>query len=353
MAQNAVGRLFRQSTTSSVCQSMLRPSQVRCFGSKSAIPTFTSTPSAELNEALDRFRQELFIPLGLPKRQRKSVFKPKYAQALEHDPITVKISENEEFTLTPKNRHELPSKKDAMEVLHMMVATKNFSNLFPFLSGLRMSNYILNNDRWEYIIRKAGQADKLGAVIECARQYSRTGLSLSNMNVARRLFFELHQMAQRADFKGEGVVKALDLAEKAASLMDSPEHSIRDDSTQDPKQQPFVIGTLLELSAACALEKQSPDDKVIHYAQRLHAAWDLGKFKDEYTSPSEKQARVEENLAVVHGIILANRIPKPTSSLGTLKSRVGPIETVLAKQLKGVKNKQVLTDKVAQRFIKE
>ncbi|OGE57090.1 hypothetical protein PENARI_c002G03733 [Penicillium arizonense] len=351
MAQTAVGRLFRQSTTSSVCQSMLRPSQVRSFGNKAAIPTFTSTPSAELNDALDRFRQELFIPLGLPKRQRKSMFKAKYAQTLEHDPITVKISENEEFTLTPKNKHELPSKKDAMEVLHMMVATKNFSNLFPFLSGLRMSNYILNNDRWEYIIRKAGQADKLGAVIECARQCSRTGLSLSNMNVARRLFFELHQMAQRADYQGIEVVKALDLAEKAASLMDSPEHSVRDDSASDPKQQPFVIGTLLELSAACALENEAAKTKVSDYARKLEAAWDLGKFTDDYPSPSEKQARVEENLAVIHGIELAHKLEKPSQSVLTLKSRMKPIRANLAEQLKSVKNKQVLNDKVAQRFI--
>src|SRR3954447_822786 len=37
MAQTAVGRLFRQSTTSSVCQSMLRPSQVRSFGNKAGM----------------------------------------------------------------------------------------------------------------------------------------------------------------------------------------------------------------------------------------------------------------------------------------------------------------------------
>jgi hypothetical protein len=281
------------------------------------------------------------------------VFKAKYAQTLQHDPITVKISENEEFTLTPKNKHELPSKKDAMEVLHLMVATKNFSNLFPFLSGLRMSNYILNNDRWEYIIRKAGQADKLGAVVECARQCSRTGLSLSNMNVARRLFFELHQMAARADYKGEQAVKALDLAEKAAILMDSPEHSVRDDSANDPKQQPFVIGTLLELSAACALENQTFGKQAADYAQKLEAAWDLGRFTNDYSSPAEKQARVEENLAVYNGVIMGNKQPKPSPSLVALKSRVEPMAAVLAEQLKSVKNKQVLTDKVAQQLTKE
>ncbi|KAJ5775507.1 uncharacterized protein N7511_000518 [Penicillium nucicola] len=351
MAQTAVGRLFRQSTTSSISQSVLRPSQVRSFGNKAAIPTFTPTAIPKLDQALDRFRQDLFIPLGLPKRQRKSVFKPKYAQALEHDPITVKISENEEFTLTPKNKHELPSKKDAMEVLHMMVETRDFSNLFPFISGLRMSNYTISTDRWEYIIRKAARTGNLAAVIECANQYSRTGLSLGNMNIARRLFYELHHNASRRHFQDRTTVNALKLAERAASLMERPEHSVRGDSANDPKQQPFVIGTLLELSVACNVDDTSLTTKVVNYSKALKANWGLGKFEDEYTTPAEKQFRAEENLAIVNAVRMGNLVSRPNPSLVSLMPRAEALEAVLAEQLKSVKNKQVLADTVAQQLM--
>ncbi|KXG50091.1 uncharacterized protein PGRI_060580 [Penicillium griseofulvum] len=350
MAQFAMSRLFRQSTTSSVRQSILRPMQARSYGSNAAIPTFTSTPSPELNEALERFRNELFIPLGLPKRQRKSVFREKYAKQLENEPIVVKISENEEFTLTPKKHHELPSKKEALEVLNMMVATKNFSNLFPYLSGLRMSNYAITSDRWEYIIRKTSEAGKLSTIIECARQSHRTGLSLSNKNIARRLFFELHRTAAKANFEGAATVKALKLAREAASLMDAPEHSVQN-IDEDPKYQPFVIGTLLELSVACEKIKEADISLVRGYAQKLDAAWSRGNFKDDVTTRFGNVERVEENLALYNGMIGSLKLSELKEETGTFKARCDALKPVLVSQLKQVKNADVLNDTVAKQLL--
>ena len=316
-----------------------------------AIPTFTSTSSPELDEALERFRNELFIPLALPKRQRKSVFREKYAAQLQNEPITVKISETEEFTLTPKTRHDLPSKKEALEVLKMMVAAKNFSNLFPYLSALRMSNYAINSDRWEYIIRKTSDAGKLSTIIECARQSHRTGLSLGNKNIARRLFFELHRTAAKADFKGIPTVKALKLATEAASLMDAPEHSVKD-IQDDPKHQPFVIGTLLELSAACAQFKEADIALVRGYAQKLDAAWSRGNFKNDAATGFEIIERLEENLAIYNGMRLALGFPKASQDTGNFKARCNELRGVLISQLQKAKNANVLGDEVAKKLLK-
>ncbi|KAF3027470.1 hypothetical protein E8E15_009750 [Penicillium rubens] len=351
MAQFAMSRLFRQSTTSPVRQSILRPMQARSYGSNAAIPTFTSTSSPELDEALERFRNELFIPLALPKRQRKSVFREKYATQLQNEPITVKISETEEFTLTPKTRHDLPSKKDALEVLKMMVAAKNFSNLFPYLSALRMSNYAINSDRWEYIIRKTSDAGKLSTIIECARQSQRTGLSLGNKNIARRLFFELHRTAAKPNSAGNPAVKALRLAREAASLMDAPEHSV-EDIQDDPKHQPFVIGTLLELSAVCAQMNEADIDLVRGYAQKLDAAWSRGNFKDDAATSFETIERLEENLAIYNGMRLAVGLPKAAQDTGSFKTRCNELRDVLISQLQKVKNANVLGDKVAKKLLR-
>ncbi|KAJ5958732.1 uncharacterized protein N7479_005882 [Penicillium vulpinum] len=353
MAQISMSRLFRQSTTSSVRQSILRPMQARSYGSNSVIPTFTQTSSPELNESLERFRNEVFIPLGLPKRQQKSVFRQKYAKQLENEPIVVKISETEEFTLTPKKHHELPSKKEAFQVFKIMFETKNFSNLFPYVSGLHMSNYRMNSNRWELLIRKTSEAGKLSTIIECAKQSSRTGLSLGNRNIARRLFFELHRTAMKADFKGPATVKALKLAREAASLMDSHQHSIRD-IANDPKYQPFVIGTLLELSAACAEFKEAEWSLVRGYAQKLDAAWSRGNFKDDApTSRFGNIERVEENLALYNGMLKALQLPRVSEETGTFKARCDELKPVLISQLKRFDNADVLNDSVVKQLLSE
>lgn len=282
------------------------------------------------------------------------MFKEKYAQQLAHEPITVKISENEEFTLTPKNRHELPSKKEAFDVLNKMVETGNFSNLFPFLSGLRMSNYAIKSDRWEYIIRKVSQAGKLSVIIECARQSQRTGLSLADKNIARRLFFELHQTAERAGFKGEPTVKAFKLAQEAATLMQAPEHSVQD-IQNDPKHQPFVIGTLLELSSACSRIKNSGSETytVRDYAAKLDASWSRGNFKDDAATPLEAQIRLEENLAVYNGMRISVQSHKAPEETKDFPARCDELKPVLIAQLQKIKNNQVLGDKVAKQLLED
>jgi hypothetical protein len=321
------------------------------------IPTFTSTPSAELNDALEHFRNELFIPLGLPKRQQKSVFKPKYAEQLAHEPITVTINGNEEFTLTPKLRHELPSKKEALKILDIMVATGDFSNLFAFLSGLRMANYSINSNRWEYIIRKVSMAGKLSTIVECARQYNRTGLSLADINIARRLFFELHQTAMRANFDRKTSAYALNLAQQAAALMDAPEHSFRA-IYKDPKHQPFVIGTLLELSAAVVLAKaQLPDTSIKaetavlrDYAQKLDASWPRGKFENDAESAEENMLRVLENLAIYNGMRLSLQCPRALQVTESFQARCDQLKPVLLEQLSKINNHQVVNDQVCQQL---
>ncbi|CAG8206522.1 unnamed protein product [Penicillium olsonii] len=351
-----MSRLFQ----SSVRQSILRPAQVRNYGSNAVIPTFTPTPSTELNEALQRFREEVFIPNGLPVRQQKSVFKPKYAKQLLNEPIVVKISETEEYTLTPKKRHEMPSKKAAMDVLHMMVTTGDFSNLVAYLSGLKMSGYAISTNRWEYIIRKASMAGKLSVIYECARQGNRTGLSLADQNIARVLFFELHQTASRNKLQGKETVQALGLAQSFSTLMQQDFHSDWN-IEKDPKYQPFVIGTLLELAAAQVLDKTAKNQEVSQsaqntsliseYAQKLDASWDRINLTKPPNS-SELVHRVRENIPVYNGMRLSLRWSKTSEDTQPFKARLGELEPILIQQLKEVKNGQLTDDLVSKRLLK-
>ncbi|KAJ5874729.1 uncharacterized protein N7529_003159 [Penicillium soppii] len=345
MAQTAMSRLFVQST-SSVRQSILRPAQVRSYGSK-VIPTFTSTPSTELNEALERFRNDLFIPLGLPKRQQKSVFKPKYATQLEHEPITVTINKDEKFTLTPKLRHELPSKKEALAVLDMMVATGDFSNLFAFVSAMRMSNYTINSNRWQYIIRKVSAAGKLNQIVEISLAFFSTNSTTP-------------QCGQTSS--GKKPLYARNLAQQVALLLDAPEHSAKG-INNDPKYQPFVIGTLLELNAALGLamsDKLDPSKtdqsvkaesrNIRDYAQKLDASWSRGNFKNDGSTPYETETRLQENLAIYNGMRLSLQWPKASLATESFQARCDELKPILIEQLNSTKNKQLTEDKVAQQL---
>ncbi|KAJ5461894.1 uncharacterized protein N7458_003446 [Penicillium daleae] len=306
MAQFTMGSFARWS--SSMRQSVA--SQTRGYASKSAIPSFSQTSSPELDQLLYRFRQDRFIPSGLPNQQRRNMFKEKHRQRLEDEPITVAISETEDFTLRPMTINELPTKKDAYEVLRLIAANNEWKALVPFLSGLYMSNLRLSANRLAQIVRKASDAGKLSIIFECIRQGTRTGFHLRDLTVVQRLFYDIHILAQNADFKGPAAIKALNMAKQAVDLMD------QDAATQtslakaaNPKHQPFVIGTLLELSAARAINEFGGKDQaneVLSYARKLVASWPLfqeqSKVAAEVSSASE---RAQEVIAVYNGLRLS------------------------------------------------
>ncbi|KAJ5148495.1 hypothetical protein N7448_000073 [Penicillium atrosanguineum] len=304
------GRLFRW--PGAMRQSAI--SQARSYASKSAIPTFSPTSSSELNDALDRFRRDLFIPAGLPKRQRTSMYKEKYAQRLRDEPITINISETEEYTLQPKKHIDSPKKSDAIEVIKMMQATEDYKNFIPFVSGLRGAQYSVTDDHWEQIIRKAGGAHKLHLIIECARQSEITGLRLRNLELVKTIFFTLHLSAQKAEFKGPEVGKALNMAKQAVDIMDAdlPDHSYSAPS-MNPKSQPVVIAALLELSAARAINDfagKDNDKEVLGYTQKLLASAPKGHYQKGPSDDGRKNLNnwIREASTVYNGLRMCQSI---------------------------------------------
>jgi hypothetical protein len=318
-------------------------------GSLLAIPTFSSTSSDELNQALDRFRQDLFIPFGLPRKQRMSIFKEKHAQRLRDEPVTVTINESEEYTLQPKKWTETPKKEEAIRVIKMMQADEDYKNFIPFVSALWGSQYVLGENRWQQIIRKAREAGALPLIIECARQSKSTGLLLRDLELVQCLFYELHVAAQKVEFKGSGTVKALNMAKQAVDIMDAdlPDHSYSD-SSKNPKSQPLVIATLLELSAARAINDFAGKDQakeVIGYVRKLLACAPKGHYQNP---PSGKTLRkdvnnwVREASTVYSGLRQCLPIHGVTSDKALYRevlSRLEEVKKSLKKLLEDPKNK--------------
>lgn len=257
------------------------------------IPAFSPTSSPSLDEALTRFRQDLFIPWGLPTRQRKSMFQRRHARRLQEEPITIKISETEDYTLRPMDITHLPGRRDVHRVFKMMASAKDFKNLVPFVSGLRMANIRITPGQWESLIRETHNAGRISLILECARQPGRTGLLLRNVQLVRTLYFRFHLMALQAEFKGPEVIKALNLAKQAVDIMDAdlPDHAY-DSPANNPKNNVGVIGALLELSSVRAINDFGGVDngkEVVGYARKLIANLPEGYFKDIPTAESSHQ----------------------------------------------------------------
>ncbi|KAL2004192.1 hypothetical protein VTN02DRAFT_5841 [Thermoascus thermophilus] len=233
----------------------------------------------------------------------------------------------------------LPRNQEITQVVSLMKTTRDWQNIIPFLAGLRMAGRVLKPNRWEWLIRKAGAADALGIVLECAKQSERTGLRFNNVDVVQKFYFMLHQKAQAAEFRGQGLAKALSLAKQAAMLMEAPEHVVHD-VQQDPKRRPFVVGVLLELSAAQALNEFGGNDEGGHvrtYAQRLLATWPRGSFDAEAKDWPRVDRMLQENVPIYNGMKLAlqvNGIASQKAISSGLKARVSELERLIREQKK-------------------
>ncbi|KAL2824059.1 hypothetical protein BDW59DRAFT_148111 [Aspergillus cavernicola] len=276
MAHNAIGRLFCRQAPRTIRLSINNSTQKRSLSEKT-IPSLVPTSSPELDQALTRFREDLFIPFGLSQHHRNLIYRPRHANKLNDNPITLSIGSNDEqYKLRPINKQTLPSRQNIVEVLTLMDKTGNWSNLVPFLTGIHKAGMKLRIPRWEWLVRKTCNSNGVGQLSACVQQASRTGFDLKNASLVQRTFFEVHRMAQRDDFEGESLEKANRIARQLTTAMEAPEHIVHDLS-QDPRRRPVVIGILLELSAARALKSGGKDtDGSVHaLARRLLACWKI------------------------------------------------------------------------------
>ncbi|KAJ5222023.1 uncharacterized protein N7469_010910 [Penicillium citrinum] len=339
MAQTAMGRVFRWPST--IGQSVTF-SQIRNY-SGATVPNFTPTSSAELDQALSRFREQLFIPYGLPRRQRRSMFQEKHAQRLLDQPITVSISENEQFTLRPMKLSDLPTKKEALQVLKLMEAANDFKNFVPFMSGLGMANFVLNSNQWEHLMRVTNKSNKLSTILQCAKQQN-TGLQLQGIDLNRRLFFELHTIAQKADYNVAEVKKALGLAKQAIDLIENEHHKNKNWKPtvfEDPLKQPFVIGTLLELSASRAIGEFGGKDEtneVMSYARKLVNSKLLGKHEEtpSSTKMGEQEKWLQETVPIYNALrlsLLVHGVALDKELHSSLTRKLASVKATLDKQM--------------------
>jgi hypothetical protein len=239
MAHNAVGRVFRSGSglhQPSTLFRQIRNNSTTSAPPKAGIPSFGPASTPELEKQLKYIREQLFVPMYMTDRQRRLMFRARYKERLLEENIKVTIGE-EEFTLYPRIRQQLPDKETVFSTMETMKTPKDWENLLPLLIGLRKSKIAVHPRSYEKWVRLAGKSGATAVILELAKQTKRTGFTLASYGVGLQLALSLYEKAEAAGFKGEAVTTALRHAEQAAQLMNTPEHT-NSEPFLDPKRQP-------------------------------------------------------------------------------------------------------------------
>ncbi|PYI28034.1 hypothetical protein BP00DRAFT_497657 [Aspergillus indologenus CBS 114.80] len=345
MAQLAMGsRLLRCQNASTLGQAVGSFSQKRTYLTK--VPTFKRAPQ-KLKPGLLKFRNEVFIPLNLTGQQKLLIYRKKHQGTLDEHPVTVAISETEEYQLRPKEFTAQPRNAEANAVIRRMRSAEDWKVLPAFLTALHQVHRKLN---LEMVVRRAGRHNAMLAILEAAKAKT-TGFSLREAQLGEKIFFELHLRAQAVGFKGPELDRLLSLGQEFVDVMSLPRHANRLLS-QDARRRPAVIAVLLELSAARALDKfggKDADGLVRAYSDRLLASLEHGFHLDmtppqikvpeqpkpvageassessvqmdeqiqkkEYRNYQKVELLLEQNVPIFHAIKLAQKLPLQATTL--------------------------------------
>ncbi|KAM5458352.1 hypothetical protein MaudCBS49596_000265 [Microsporum audouinii] len=312
MAHPRLGRAFTLGCSSPTTLGRYRAFSSTASRSKALVPKFTPTSSPELDGLLQKFRNKLFIPAWLPYYDKRAMYKQSKAQELLNNPVVVNVGTEDEvdnYTLRPMHIADAPSNSELARVVRLLKTEEDWQNLIPFLTGLHSSKRIVTPHTTEMLIRRAGELGMEAIVLQAIAQSRRTGLFMRNADFPRAMLFAIRQKAEKANFKGPDVHLALGQAKELVRLLNSPEHT-NPVAEKDPKRLSSIIGMLLELKAAYAMDTfggRDEDQGVRSYADKLINTWPLEKF----TVPSEWPTanwRLRTYVPLWHGMHLALQV---------------------------------------------
>ena len=189
------------------------------------------------------------------------MYKPSRHQILLNDPgVTVTLSDDEEVKLMPMNPHDRPNKGKSLlrlvKILETSSEAKDWNNLPPFLEGMVMAKQELSEGWLQKIVRKASESGRSGVIIRCAEMVKKTDVIFSDPCVTTEMMLGCHIRAAKASWMGEEAEKAMKQADQVALMMEAKEHcgGKLKEGQMDMRRSTVVIGVLLELAAARALQ---------------------------------------------------------------------------------------------------
>lgn len=305
---------------------------------------FKKGSNPELQERLDTLYNKIVLPSYLSQEQQRKLTKTKYKEQLRNDPITMEIDgEIHKFRYVDPTK-DIPSASKLVRQAVEHMQHEDYHNLHLVLKGFKRANRKLHDELALHIIRKAHQADRLDAVIDCAKQVELTGFKLDSPLKLSSLLVGAQTRAIESGFNPKPAKKALKQTEKVIDLLEF-EGKRHQPSNRSKTQRPFYhepmfLGLRLNLAATLAVKArdgQDEDGKVTQYAEQMVHFWpentgilDL-KPDAAYEDPQNVQYLLDRNeflyhvSPVLHGLQMAAKVVDPGLSM-KLQNRADALE---------------------------
>jgi len=218
-----------------------------------AVPSFQESSSPELDDILQSLRTKIVVPGYLNKKQQKLIFKRKFASQLENDPVYASIGD-EEFRLQYLNpQKDIPRTSTVLnQVFELTKDHADWLNWLSVLEGLNESRKGRDDLKAKFV-RKAIHAGEWDTVMLALKQVERNGVSMRIPEVRHAVFVNARLYTKDKGWTKDTLEKSFLFVKQAAELMEHPLHcGSRKVTATDPRAEPLVLGTLLELAARCA-----------------------------------------------------------------------------------------------------
>jgi hypothetical protein len=216
----------------------------------------------------------------LSQTHRRLIYRPTNHAKILNDPgVTVTLPNEVDYKLKPMEMSDRPKLKASfLQIQRLLASTTDdeaWNNLLRFLEGMNVAGEKIPTAFKERVTRKAFQQGKEAVIMRAVQDADKTEFRLSLPPLTRTIMTGIHRKAADAGFKGDGLDSAFKQAETIARLMETKAHCNRklDPSKNeiDMRQSLMVVGTLLELAAASAIDVnqgKDVDGKVASYVAK-------------------------------------------------------------------------------------
>ncbi|KAI3401277.1 hypothetical protein diail_11983 [Diaporthe ilicicola] len=270
--------------------------QSRCFSASTSrqagnVITFSKTSNAELDGLLHEVQQKIILPSALPLFQRKKIFRERYKEKLDLEPIEIEIDgQRIKFRYLDYRKGEVPNtRKILYQILDSMKTKEDWQKLPKLLEALQYNaRRKFEVSDWPKIVRKAGFSGNLGPIIEAVKKPERTGFKLDMSEKVQEIMTFIVWEAAEAGWTISSLQTALKSAERILEILQAEGHEphTRDKERAELiknrfalRRDPQILATPLFLTAMLAVKhgKTEHSDKMHRYAQVIVSLWPENK----------------------------------------------------------------------------
>ncbi|KAL1880676.1 hypothetical protein Daus18300_001288 [Diaporthe australafricana] len=294
MSNNSIRPAFRAGRAALEASVRTAPpsQQSRCFSASTTrqagnVITFSKTSNAELDGLLHEMQQKIILPSVLPLVQRKKIFRERYKEKLDLEPIEIEIDgQRIKFRYLDFRKGEVPNtRKIFFQALNSMKTKEDWQKLPKLLEALQHNaRRKFEVSDWPKIVRKAGFSGNLGPIIEAVKKPERTGFKLDMSEKVQEIMTFIVWEAAEAGWTISSLQTALKSAERILEILQEEGHEVHKRDKEHAeliknrfslRRDPQILATPLFLAAMLAVKhgKAEHSDKMHRYAQVIVSLW--------------------------------------------------------------------------------